>query len=139
MNTFITIFFFIFSKTLKMLSNKDFSRLINDPRLGLKKNFFNKSINYNLQKTNLSLNEKSSKNKTNNLKSKRCNNCESCIKKDCGNCFECLDKRKFGGRGLRKKRCIMRGKCIKFQNNIFINNYTNINSNNIELFINSSN
>ena len=118
-----------------MLSDKDFSRLINDPRLGLKKNFFNKSINDNLQKTNSLLNEKSSKNKTNNLKSKRCNNCENCIKKDCGNCFECLDKKKFGGSGLRKKRCIMRSKCKMFQNNLYINNYTNSNLNNIELLL----
>ena len=100
-----------------MLSDNDFYRLMNDPRLGIKKFFFNKIIDDNLKINNLSSIETSFKKKT-YIKPKRCNNCQSCKMKDCGYCFECLDKQKFGGPGLRKKRCIIRGQCKKFQNKI---------------------
>jgi len=38
----------------------------------------------------------------------RCGKCKDCLVGDCGTCVSCLDKRKFGGRGLRKQGCKMR-------------------------------
>ena len=40
-----------------------------------------------------------------------CGYCENCLlKSDCGKCKMCLDKKKFGGPGKKKQRCMMR-KC----------------------------
>ena len=41
----------------------------------------------------------------------RCGKCEPCLRGECGQCVNCLDKRKFGGRGLKKQACNARS-CI---------------------------
>ena len=41
---------------------------------------------------------------------RRCNNCASCKKKDCMKCANCRDK--YERKGLRKKACQKRGKCL---------------------------
>ena len=38
-------------------------------------------------------------------KSRRCGECEGCMRDDCGQCPACLDKPKFGGRGTKKRAC----------------------------------
>ena len=50
----------------------------------------------------------------------QCGHCENCLlQRDCGKCKMCLDKKKFGGPGKKKQRCIMR-KCknIKSQRQV---------------------
>ena len=41
----------------------------------------------------------------------RCGKCTLCLRGECGECANCLDKRKFGGRGLKKQGCSARS-CI---------------------------
>ena len=41
----------------------------------------------------------------------RCGKCTLCLRGECGKCANCLDKRKFGGRGLKKQGCRLRS-CI---------------------------
>jgi hypothetical protein len=41
----------------------------------------------------------------------RCGKCKLCLRGECGECANCLDKRKFGGRGLKKQGCSARS-CI---------------------------
>lgn len=41
-------------------------------------------------------------------KSRRCGECEGCMRDDCGQCAACEDKPRFGGRGTKKKACVMR-------------------------------
>ena len=41
----------------------------------------------------------------------RCGNCRGCVRGDCGECKNCLDKPKFGGRGIKKQRCLRRACC----------------------------
>lgn len=38
----------------------------------------------------------------------RCGRCDGCQREDCGECFECLHKKKFGGDGSSKQRCMNR-------------------------------
>ena len=38
----------------------------------------------------------------------RCGKCDECLSDDCGKCPSCLDKRKFGGSGVRKQACSAR-------------------------------
>ena len=41
-------------------------------------------------------------------KTRRCGECEGCMRDDCGACPACADKPRFGGPGTKKKACIMR-------------------------------
>lgn len=41
-------------------------------------------------------------------KSRRCGECEGCMRDDCGNCAACRDKPRFGGKGSKKKACVAR-------------------------------
>lgn len=41
-------------------------------------------------------------------KSRRCGECEGCMRDDCGQCQACADKPRFGGPGTKKKACVMR-------------------------------
>jgi len=41
-------------------------------------------------------------------KSRRCGECEGCMRDDCGQCQACADKPRFGGPGTKKKACIAR-------------------------------
>ena len=41
---------------------------------------------------------------------RRCNQCANCVKKDCMKCINCIDK--YERKGLRKKACKNRGKCL---------------------------
>ena len=36
-------------------------------------------------------------------KTRRCGECEGCMRDDCGQCPACADKPRFGGRGSKKK------------------------------------
>ena len=36
-------------------------------------------------------------------KTRRCGECEGCMRDDCGQCAACADKPRFGGRGSKKK------------------------------------
>ena len=44
----------------------------------------------------------------------RCGMCEHCLRSECGRCPNCLDKRKFGGPGLKKRACLMRT-CLRVE------------------------
>ena len=41
-------------------------------------------------------------------KTRRCGECEGCMRDDCGQCNACADKPRFGGRGTKKKACVLR-------------------------------
>jgi len=41
-------------------------------------------------------------------KTRRCGECEGCMRDDCGQCAACADKPRFGGRGSKKKACMSR-------------------------------
>jgi hypothetical protein len=41
-------------------------------------------------------------------RSRRCRQCESCLKEDCGRCESCLDMSKFGGTSRRRRACVNR-------------------------------
>ena len=41
-------------------------------------------------------------------KSRRCGECEGCMKDDCGDCAACRDKPRFGGKGTKKRACVAR-------------------------------
>merc|ERR1719219_1153495 len=41
-------------------------------------------------------------------KTRRCGECEGCMRDDCGKCAACADKPRFGGRGSKKKACLTR-------------------------------
>ena len=41
-------------------------------------------------------------------KQRRCGECEGCTRDDCGGCQACADKPKFGGKGTKKRACVMR-------------------------------
>jgi len=41
-------------------------------------------------------------------KSRRCGECEGCMRDDCGSCVPCQDKPRFGGPGTKKKACVLR-------------------------------
>ncbi|TRY61413.1 hypothetical protein TCAL_14979 [Tigriopus californicus] len=41
-------------------------------------------------------------------KSRRCGECEGCMRDDCGECVPCKDKPRFGGRGTKKRACTER-------------------------------
>jgi len=41
-------------------------------------------------------------------KSRRCGECEGCMRDDCGQCIPCADKPRFGGPGTKKKACVQR-------------------------------
>ena len=41
-------------------------------------------------------------------RTQRCGKCDDCLTDDCGVCVACLDKRRFGGKGLRKQACLQR-------------------------------
>ena len=40
-----------------------------------------------------------------------CKECENCLKPDCKRCVFCRDKRKFGGKNIKKQRCLHKEKC----------------------------
>lgn len=40
-----------------------------------------------------------------------CGKCLQCMKDDCETCINCVDKIRYGGRGLRKQKCV-RKQCI---------------------------
>ena len=42
----------------------------------------------------------------------RCGECDNCVLGDCGECGNCLDKRRYGGRGVRKQACSKR-RCME--------------------------
>merc|ERR1719418_153471 len=42
------------------------------------------------------------------VKTSPCQQCGPCLAADCGQCRHCLDKRKFGGPGILKKKCSLR-------------------------------
>lgn len=46
-------------------------------------------------------------------KSRRCGECEGCMRDDCGECIPCKDKPRFGGRGTKKRACIERACRVK--------------------------
>merc|ERR1712008_576490 len=41
-------------------------------------------------------------------KSRRCGECEGCMRDDCGQCVPCADKPRFGGPGTKKKASVQR-------------------------------
>ncbi len=41
-------------------------------------------------------------------KTRRCGECEGCMRDDCGQCVACLDKPRFGGKGTKKRACVER-------------------------------
>lgn len=41
-------------------------------------------------------------------KLRRCGECEGCMRDDCGTCYACADKPRFGGKGTKKKACVLR-------------------------------
>ena len=41
-------------------------------------------------------------------KAKACGKCEGCLRENCGLCMFCLDKPCFGGRNIRKQKCLER-------------------------------
>jgi hypothetical protein len=41
-------------------------------------------------------------------KRRHCMYCENCQKPDCGKCANCLDKKKFGGKNIKRKPCVQR-------------------------------
>ncbi|XP_065916679.1 sentrin-specific protease 1-like [Dysidea avara] len=47
------------------------------------------------------------------MKRKRCGDCDGCQAANCGECTNCLDKKIFGGPGI-KKQCCMRRRCLTF-------------------------
>ena len=40
-----------------------------------------------------------------------CRECSNCLKPDCGRCVFCRDKKKFGGRNIKKQRCEYKESC----------------------------
>lgn len=44
----------------------------------------------------------------NAAKTRRCGECEGCMRDDCGQCAPCADKPRFGGPGTKKKACVQR-------------------------------
>merc|ERR1712079_145232 len=50
-------------------------------------------------------------------KSKRCFECEACMKPDCRKCVMCKDMKKYGGKGLKKQSCMTRPTCLFLENN----------------------
>lgn len=44
-------------------------------------------------------------------KVRRCGECEGCMRDDCGKCASCMDKPRFGGKGTKKRACVMR-RCL---------------------------
>ena len=50
-------------------------------------------------------------------KSKRCFECEACMKPDCRKCAMCKDMKKYGGKGLKKQSCMTRPTCLFLENN----------------------
>ena len=40
-----------------------------------------------------------------------CKECANCLKPDCGRCIFCRDKKKFGGRNIKKQRCEFKERC----------------------------
>ena len=40
-----------------------------------------------------------------------CKECPSCIKPDCRRCIFCRDKRKYGGKNIKKQKCMYKDKC----------------------------
>lgn len=46
----------------------------------------------------------------------RCNKCDGCLRPNCGSCNNCLDKKEFGGLGVKKQACVSR-KCLIMKNN----------------------
>ena len=49
-------------------------------------------------------------------KSRKCGECENCLREDCGECNWCIDKPRFGGPGLKKQACKFKV-CINKLNN----------------------
>ena len=45
---------------------------------------------------------------SNAAKVRRCGECEGCMMDDCGTCINCQDKVRFGGKGTKKKACVLR-------------------------------
>ena len=45
-----------------------------------------------------------------------CGGCPGCISEDCNECKFCLDKKKNGGPGLKRQRCVKR-RCIRTAKN----------------------
>ena len=105
-----------------MLSDSDFHRLMNDPRLGEVERFFEPNLFQPIQlrcptpPQFVTVSSEKEKEKNATRKSKRCGHCSNCRKKDCGDCIQCLDKPKFGGSGVRKQSCNRRRPCEKFAN-----------------------
>ena len=54
---------------------------------------------------------------------KHCGSCVGCLAEECGACKNCLDKKKFGGPGKRRQKCIAR-KCIMTAKDKLIKVYT---------------
>ena len=40
-----------------------------------------------------------------------CKECPNCIKPDCRRCIFCRDKRKYGGKNIKKQKCMYKDKC----------------------------
>ena len=55
-------------------------------------------------------------------KRKQCGDCEGCQATNCGECTNCLDKKIFGGPGI-KKQCCKRCRCLTFLTPLQVLNY----------------
>jgi len=52
--------------------------------------------------------------KTSGKLSRRCGVCRPCLVGDCTVCVYCLDMKKYGGKGVKKQKCMYRPQCQQF-------------------------
>ena len=69
-------------------------------------------------------------------KTRRCGECEGCMRDDCGQCPACADKPRFGGRGSKKK---VDNSKLKINNYKIMINDCRVEINNCKLKINDCN